>query len=486
MHHRRNALVILVLSFRQVAQLVTKVIENMKRIVDEDDTDDEEEVAVIEKADEEITEKIESGDMKLIDRLRTVSFEDDESMDSFESSTFIQAASPIPSTRGTSGYASGSPQKILSTHRLTMRRPAVSSESIDVNTLKEQIASIKIFPKDAEQIKSLYEILSKSMILRRMLEPEERTFIIKALQGPVVYPGGTTIFKQGEIGHSFYLVESGSVDVFVQRELHFLSNESHTDIIQQDSVKVHSYQAGDVFGQLALLHPTPRAATCIAGGSKEANEQVVVWTLDRKSFKILLAGASIRKREMFFAYLKQVPILQTLTFEERLQLADQMQEKSYETDSLVYEESSIGHANGKGNGNELFLILDGMVDCYQKKQFMMSLSAGQSFGEIAILVPHKPRSMTVRTKTLTRMLVIDRATFERMLGPLEVLLQRNTEVYMQYAAELPKVAQLAIPGAGVMNAPPIPLVSGSGLATTAPVTPTHISQKSSVTMEMKQ
>lgn len=437
-----------------------EVLTNRRNIQDEDDTDDEEEILAIEHAHEDMINKI-AG----IGRKHSPREEDDRSIDTLESGTFIQSAAS-PRSRGGGSVASGStttttfsPSKPIS-QRLSIRRTAVSSESIDVNTLKEQITGLKVYPKDHNQMKALFDIVSKSMLLRRLLAPEERTFLVKALQGPLIYPAGKVIFTQGEIGDRVFVVERGSVEVYVKKEMQFLTlsdaEAEDPSIVAthqafNEAMKVHSYEAGSIFGQLALLHPTPRAATCIAGSSSSnsnnnnnaEDNKVTLWTLDRLTYKLLLAAASRRKQEMYFAYLKQVPILQTLTFDERFQLVDAMVERSYDSESIICEEGTVGNHNGKGEGNELFVILEGTVDCSQKNHYMFSLTTGQSFGEVTLLVPNKPRTATVKAKTACRMLVVDRATFQRILGPLEDLLPRSLEVLMQYASELPKLVVLA-------------------------------------------
>ena len=65
---------------------------------------------------------------------------------------------------------------------------------------------------------------------------------------------------------------------------------------------------------------------------------------------------------------------------------------------------------------------------------MATLPTGSYFGEIALLTS-KPRQATVRSKGSLKVLAVDRATFTRIMGPLDELMKRNMEQYNKYAAQ---------------------------------------------------
>jgi cAMP-dependent protein kinase regulator len=84
------------------------------------------------------------------------------------------------------------------------------------------------------------------------------------------HTAGTHIIKQGEPGEKFYILESGecvAMKVFNPGT---------------DAKEVLQYKRGDYFGELAVLHNEPRAASIVA------KTDVEVLCLDRKSFKVLL------------------------------------------------------------------------------------------------------------------------------------------------------------------------------------------------------
>lgn len=129
---------------------------------------------------------------------------------------------------------------------------------------------------------------------------------------------GVDIVRQGDPGDLFYLLEHGTVDVYVNGQ------------------QVTSYKEGDAFGQLALLYNAPRAATC------KATSDCVLWTLDRISFKAIVMGATIRKREQYTDFLEHVPILSTMSKMEKYLLADALNEERFDDGKTICHEGDAG------------------------------------------------------------------------------------------------------------------------------------------------
>ncbi|KAI1332747.1 camp-dependent protein kinase regulatory subunit [Xylariaceae sp. FL0255] len=111
----------------------------------------------------------------------------------------------------------------------------------------------------------LYEKFLEEVPLLSSLTPYERSKIADALETQK-YPAGTAIIKQGDIGQSFFLVESGEADAFKDG--------------QTESVK--HYTKGDFFGELALLNDAKRAASVVSA------TEVKVATLGKNAFARLL------------------------------------------------------------------------------------------------------------------------------------------------------------------------------------------------------
>ena len=116
------------------------------------------------------------------------------------------------------------------------------------------------------------------------------------------------IINQGDEGDNYYIIEEGTVDIFV--------NET----------KVVSLSEGSGFGELALIYGTPRAATVMAGSD------VKLWGIDRSgdhycphstltslsrdSYKRVLMESTMKKRNMYGEFLNRLSVLGKVSSEE--------------------------------------------------------------------------------------------------------------------------------------------------------------------------
>ena len=111
----------------------------------------------------------------------------------------------------------------------------------------------------------MYESFLEEVPLLSTLTPYERSKIADALETQKYEPR-STIIKEGDPGHSFYLLESGEAEAYKEG----------------NNNPVKHYEKGDFFGELALLNDAPRAASVIA------KTEVKVATLGKNAFQRLL------------------------------------------------------------------------------------------------------------------------------------------------------------------------------------------------------
>eukprot|EP00122_Pirum_gemmata_P007205 Pgem_evm1s6607 len=97
-------------------------------------------------------------------------------------------------------------------------------------------------------------------------------------------------------------MDSGSVEVWVAKGA-------------EAPIMVSTIGNTGSFGELALIYGTPRAATI------RAKEPVKCWSLDRDTYRQVVMGSTMRKRQMYNKFLEQVPILESLDHWERLTVA---------------------------------------------------------------------------------------------------------------------------------------------------------------------
>lgn len=140
----------------------------------------------------------------------------------------------------------------------------VSTESSTLWQL-DRVTFRRILMDSAFQRRRMYEGFLDQVPLLSTLTPYERSKIADALETKK-YPPGSTIIQEGDIGESFYLLESGEAQVFLRA--------------QEQPVK--KYTKGDYFGELALLNDAPRAASVVS------STEVKVATLGKNGFQRLL------------------------------------------------------------------------------------------------------------------------------------------------------------------------------------------------------
>ncbi|CDS10100.1 hypothetical protein LRAMOSA02777 [Lichtheimia ramosa] len=135
----------------------------------------------------------------------------------------------------------------------------------------------------------MYEQFLEEVPILKSLKTYERHKIADALE-PVQFDDKEVLMHEGDVGQNFYLIEDGEA-VFYKKD-------------QDNQLReVNRLGKGDYFGELALLHDNPRAATVVAHG------RLKCVTLDKSAFTRLLGPVmDILKRnsENYHAILKEV------------------------------------------------------------------------------------------------------------------------------------------------------------------------------------
>jgi len=83
-----------------------------------------------------------------------------------------------------------------------------------------------------------------------------------------IYKPGEIIFCEYEPGDDFYLIQSGHVRI--------------TKVVADKEKTLDVFQAGDLFGEMAILEQQPRSATAIA------QDEVKVLVFNRQNFEMIL------------------------------------------------------------------------------------------------------------------------------------------------------------------------------------------------------
>ncbi len=237
---------------------------------------------------------------------------------------------------------------------------------------------------------------------------EVATRLQRATYGP-----GETIFRQGETGDRFYIIERGTADVFV--------GEDRTPRV--------TLAAGDYFGEIALLHQVPRTATVRAATSLSA-----LW-LPKGDFERLLAShvaASAQVDQALYALdrLRSIAIFADLSPRDLDELAARLQREQFPVGATIVEEGTRGDA--------FYLVHSGQAEVIVNGRRVRTIGPGGYFGEIA-LVLDVPRTATVRSLTPLEVLKLHRTDFEALVKT----------ALGQVAGTLEAVAQERLIGSGV-------------------------------------
>jgi len=281
------------------------------------------------------------------------------------------------------------------------RRLGVSAEVPDENEAANYLKIV--IPKDDETCRALEAAMCKNILFSH-LDKEEKKCIFDAMF-PVEKNQGETIIEQGEEGDNFYVIENGEVDVYVNNDY------------------MLSIKEGGSFRELALIYGTPRAATITA------KTNVKLWAIDRITYRQILMGSTMRKRKMYDDFLSKVQILADLDKWERATVADALEMCDFEPGTHVVEQGQPG--------DEFFIIVEGEADVLQKRtddapfENVGHLTCSDYFGEIALLLD-RPRAATVVAQTPLKCAKMDRARFERVMGPVREILQRDVSNYNSY------------------------------------------------------
>ena len=225
------------------------------------------------------------------------------------------------------------------------------------------------------------------------------------------YKAGENVITQGDEGDVLYLVDSGELDC----EKVFKAGDPPTYL--------KKYHTGESFGELALLYNAPRAATI------RATTDSTCWALDRECFNNIVKNAAIKRRERYENTLKKVEILKSIDPYELGQICDALKIKLITKGDYIIKQGE--------EGNDFFILDEGKA--HAEKVFeegkpperVKEYEAGGFFGELALL-KNEPRAASIIADTHCKCLYLDRFAFKRLLGPLENILQRNSENYIKY------------------------------------------------------
>lgn len=330
----------------------------------------------------------------------------------FSTPTFnVQPASRSNSIGGGSDYSDGPSDSTATSFAPPVnyhlgRRTSVSAESLapvsPINTPLAESSAKTVIPKTESQMQRIRASIQNNLLFRNLDEEQERDVLLAMKE--VQCEPNTIVIRQGDQGDFFYVVERGTLDVYIKKEIDadqtVAGRGSVGSIYSTDSegpATTHlgntvapgtnlsatlgdhkiSYGPSDAFGELSLLYLTPRAASIVSTSS------CLLWALDRVTFRSILMETNSRKKLQLEKFLRDVHLFDTLDSTSISKLADALQFRDYKYGDRIIQQGE--------RGTEFFIIIDGMVsvrkqrDASAREEECGTLVTGEYFGELALL-----------------------------------------------------------------------------------------------------
>lgn len=283
----------------------------------------------------------------------------------------------------------------------TMRaRQSVSAEAYGVWNQKKAFDPPK-YEKTAEQTERLKGILSASFLFSKLNEKDMDVILLAMKQ--TVFEPGARIINEGDDGDYLFVIEEGKPEC--------------KKLIDGEQKVVKICSPGDVFGELALLYNSKRAA------SVDATDKCIAWQLDRETFTHIVKEAASKKTDMYKDFLKKVNVFFSLDDYQLSQISDALKSETRNKDDFIVRQGE--------QGNRFYVVESGTLAAFIKKDGeeevkVMEYGTGSYFGELAML-KEQPRAASVKVTSDTAVvLYMERKAFKGMIGSLTEILEKNS------------------------------------------------------------
>mmetsp|Transcript_47737 Transcript_47737/g.134796 ORF Transcript_47737/g.134796 Transcript_47737/m.134796 type:complete len:370 (+) Transcript_47737:65-1174(+) len=299
------------------------------------------------------------------------------------------------------------------------RRPGVAAPSLDQNQVKDYKKPVHEKGAEAnETIKRVLKENQKMQVLCGHLDEGRLVDVVNAFY-PKEFEEGAQIIRQSDEGDCLYILDKGSVEIFVKRP------DANGQSPDECGSKVATWNDGALFGELALMYNAPRAATVVALAPK-----VTAWALDALDFKMLLAQHGQAQCEKYEGWLSNVEILKTLNYSELSRIADSLQREKFAPGADIIKQGD--------KGDKFYILEEGKAAAYisgadGKKQVHTYSTVGDYFGELALLTSQPRKATVTALEGGCTAVSLSAEQFTNMLGPCSEILKKNSDKYPQYA-----------------------------------------------------
>ena len=221
---------------------------------------------------------------------------------------------------------------------------------------------------------------------------------------------GKVLCTQGKHTETFYIVESGTVDLLV------------------DDVVITTVCENEVIGSSVLLGSMVATET-----ARISSETAKLLHISAQEYSRTVREATQLELNARAETLKSVSLFSTFTSSEMEKLAMAFEPMTFQQRDVLFREHQPS--------SRMFIILEGAAMCTQQitsssaPKPVVLFSKGDVFGESALFSP-RPRAATVTAKSKTlHCLVLDRKKFLHLFGPILPIIARDKASLKRFVAD---------------------------------------------------
>ncbi|XP_069697672.1 cAMP-dependent protein kinase type I-beta regulatory subunit-like [Periplaneta americana] len=227
-------------------------------------------------------------------------------------------------------------------------------------TIKEKSILMKpVWERTEEEKNTLYKVIKGLKCFRRY--PDEVKRKLTAVTHFVYYGPGRVVVRQGNYAHAIYFILKGEIAISIKI----------WDGLKQEWVTIYgeTMGAGDMFGEMSLLHDIPRTATCTTSTTCE------LLYLKREDFAAVLKATLIKEWDYNKQAMGMFPYF------------DRWDEISVRECCMLsrintFEPSEIVYGFGKGSNLFAYFILSGDCQVIQQMKVVVVRSKTKSYPKL--------------------------------------------------------------------------------------------------------
>ena len=254
-----------------------------------------------------------------------------------------------------------------------------SKDKEEKNQEKKVLELIHEKNPDKEDYELIYDIISKHFFLQTLSNQAKNEIIVS--MSLYKLKEGKTLYTQGSMGNFWYIVHSGTLNRFNGDKL------------------IATINAGDSFGEHALMNNSPRSNTVVSVTDCK------LWVLKRQVFRKIIEFIFTSNFEQNMKFLNGVNIPLDSTIKSIM--ANNLIQEIYTQGKYIFKEGELASC--------MYIIKEGEVECIKGDKVVRVLKQGDNFGQKALLEGDK-RSLDVRAKTDCKIYSISSDFFKNQFG----------------------------------------------------------------------